>query len=578
MVYLFEIGQESFARFVRELRQYGIQVDPSLELRRGEGMWCRYDIEQRQIYLSVPNTAEPGGKLYLLYLRSLLRCTSNGEFLRISEFLIPYFVAHELGHHLRHRYGRFSNDAWHEEQVANQLAIALNKPRLDMKERQMVTGMIERAVEGLAEKLDVRDEGVASYRNLWEGLHSAGAMGSDDLSRLRLIRRIRPETDPSLVIGNAQLAVTLQRHLQKRRSVIDQINTDYADDMVRYLYFHLHWLALELGNHEHEYVMTFAHDHLGLEPPLLPVISLPRQVSAGEVLACFKAHQQTACRSEALSAYFYRRYLGLLIILLQELDAHDAAPPQIPEGTGSMLQSCILSEPDFLRALMPLAPACYHQLFPHNIPAHRELGAIALELLPTDTDRRLAAHAQALETSDRAADAAAANTLELLERLHRISVFDALPAEVWLELVHRFLTVRLEEGDTLIRKDETNHDVYVLIEGELAVFIAEDGRGQCVGRLGPGELIGEIAFLTRTSRQATVRATKPSECLVLHDLDLRILAFKYPDMLVTMGKTLAQRLARMNQTMRAAPSKRAIEGLAEVDDPEEERQWPTSRH
>ena len=97
MVYLFQIGQDSFSEFVRELRHYGVRVDPSLELRRGEGMWCRYDLNERQIYLSVPNTAEPGGKLYLLYLRSLLRCESNAEFMQLSEFLIPYFVAHGDG-------------------------------------------------------------------------------------------------------------------------------------------------------------------------------------------------------------------------------------------------------------------------------------------------------------------------------------------------------------------------------------------------------------------------------------------------------------------------------------------------
>jgi CRP-like cAMP-binding protein len=373
-----------------------------------------------------------------------------------------------------------------------------------------------------------------------------------------------------MMFGDAELAAMLRHHLQKRHRVIDAINTDYAENMTRYLYYHLHWLALELANHEREYVTTFAHEHLGLEPPLLPVIQQPEKVETGAVLACFKAHTETARRSEGLSAYFYRRYLGLLTALLQGWNTTSEAS-RISVGPGSILQSCVMSEPDFSRALTQLAPASWRQLFPQDILDHPDLPHIRPGLLPTDTDRRLYTYARLPEPNGTRCDVAAANTLNRLERLHGISVFESLPAEAWLELVHRFLTVRLEEGDSLIWKDEVNHDVYIVIGGELAVFISEDGRGQCVGRVRPGELIGEIAFLSRETRQATVRATKPSECLVLRDLDLRILGFKYPDIFMTMGKVLAQRLTRMNEAVRLSWSSASIDQRGrEANKPAEE--------
>lgn len=556
MIYLFQIGQDAFSEFVRELQRYGVLVDPSLELRKGEGMWCRYDMKERQIYLSVPNTEEPGGKLYLLYLRSLLCCESNAEFMQLSEFLIPYFVAHEMGHHLRHRYGQFTDNAWHEEQVANQLAVALNKRRLDAKERTVVSKLVQRAVTGLADKLDVKDEGIASYRNLWEGLYAAGVIRAGDLRRLQLIQRILPDNGEHTGDWDPQLADTLRHHLKKRQTAITEINTDYAEDMTRYLYYHLHWLALELKNHEHEYVTTFARDHLALQPPLLPLITPPEKTDATVILACFKAHMDTAPRSRVLSAYFYGRYLGLLLALFQhQLCKTNGAALQIPEGTRSMLQSYILAEPEMLQTLADHTLPSYQQLFPPNILNHPEYGQTGEKTLPTETDRRLYAYAPTGEHDTCTEDAAAANTFKLLEQLYRISVFDSLPAEIWLELVHRFTTVNLAEGESLIWKDDFNHDVYILIRGELAVLISADGQGQCVKRVQPGEIIGEIAFLTRETRQATVRATEPSECLVLRELDLRILSFKYPDILMTMGKVLGQRLAHMNETLnRVAPT------------------------
>ena len=130
-----------------------------------------------------------------------------------------------------------------------------------------------------------------------------------------------------------------------------------------------------------------------------------------------------------------------------------------------------------------------------------------------------------------------------------MEVFGALPAEVCMELVHMFCTIKLKEGETLIWKGDVNHDVYVLIKGELAVFISQDGRGHCVARLREGDLIGEMAFLTRDARQATVRATTAVECLVLRDIDLHILSYKHPDIMMTIGRVLARRLAEMNRTL-----------------------------
>ena len=63
-----------------------------------------------------------------------------------------------------------------------------------------------------------------------------------------------------------------------------------------------------------------------------------------------------------------------------------------------------------------------------------------------------------------------------------------------------------------------------------------------IGAILPGEVFGEMSFLTGEGRSATVRAAVDSECFVLRASDLRIFIVKEPAILIQMAKVLARRL------------------------------------
>ncbi|MCB9106942.1 MAG: hypothetical protein H6633_22255 [Anaerolineales bacterium] len=48
---------------MREFAAYGLEADPGIELRQGNGVLCYYSLEDRHIYLSVPDFSRPVGKL-----------------------------------------------------------------------------------------------------------------------------------------------------------------------------------------------------------------------------------------------------------------------------------------------------------------------------------------------------------------------------------------------------------------------------------------------------------------------------------------------------------------------------------
>lgn len=69
----------------------------------------------------------------------------------------------------------------------------------------------------------------------------------------------------------------------------------------------------------------------------------------------------------------------------------------------------------------------------------------------------------------------------------------------------------LVDGDALCREGDFAQEVFVVLEGE-AVATRE---GAEIGRIGPGEVVGELAMLGDGFRKATLTADVPMRVLVM---------------------------------------------------------------
>jgi CRP-like cAMP-binding protein len=70
----------------------------------------------------------------------------------------------------------------------------------------------------------------------------------------------------------------------------------------------------------------------------------------------------------------------------------------------------------------------------------------------------------------------------------------------------------LRPGAVLTREGRVAQDWYLIVDGEADVTI----RGEFVGRLGPGEFVGEMALVSGGPRSATVRAVTSMRVLTGH--------------------------------------------------------------
>jgi CRP-like cAMP-binding protein len=93
-------------------------------------------------------------------------------------------------------------------------------------------------------------------------------------------------------------------------------------------------------------------------------------------------------------------------------------------------------------------------------------------------------------------------------------------------LRHEHLHVHhYEAGEAIVRQGQIGRELFVILSGE--VEVSADGAG-AVARLGARDVFGERALLEDTPRNATVRATRACDVLVLNRSEFHAMVRSLP--------------------------------------------------
>lgn len=103
-------------------------------------------------------------------------------------------------------------------------------------------------------------------------------------------------------------------------------------------------------------------------------------------------------------------------------------------------------------------------------------------------------------------------------RLHRLA-FSTLDEREFKRLVVLGSWETLEPGTTFVEQGAKLEHIRVMVEGSAQVEVDE----AVVGEIGPGQLIGEMSYLTRQTPTATVIAKTDVRMLCLSHADLEVL-------------------------------------------------------
>ena len=103
-----------------------------------------------------------------------------------------------------------------------------------------------------------------------------------------------------------------------------------------------------------------------------------------------------------------------------------------------------------------------------------------------------------------------------------------------------------QPGETLIQEADDSKEAFFLYSGEAAAYKQLDGHERKLGTLAEGQLFGEMAYLLKEKRTATVRAESPVVALVLPPAMLEQLMQHSAPLSRRIIDTLCQRLEKMN--------------------------------
>ncbi|MCR9141888.1 MAG: cyclic nucleotide-binding domain-containing protein [bacterium] len=106
------------------------------------------------------------------------------------------------------------------------------------------------------------------------------------------------------------------------------------------------------------------------------------------------------------------------------------------------------------------------------------------------------------------------------------------------------LAKNFEPGDALMRQGDETMDLFIIVSGEVDVFMKSDpaGEGRKIDSLGAGEMVGEMAQFDGLPRSADVIASQPTRALSFGPEDFYMLFQLHPRWSRKLLQTLAERL------------------------------------
>jgi hypothetical protein len=110
-------------------------------------------------------------------------------------------------------------------------------------------------------------------------------------------------------------------------------------------------------------------------------------------------------------------------------------------------------------------------------------------------------------------------------------------------------------GEPIVRRGESGHDMYVILEGTTEVLVDRNGAPTRIAELRRGEVFGEMALVRHDARTADVVAASDVDVLALGERCFERLQERYPrvaaKLLLNLSRILSDRLQRMTEVAAA---------------------------
>ncbi len=135
------------------------------------------------------------------------------------------------------------------------------------------------------------------------------------------------------------------------------------------------------------------------------------------------------------------------------------------------------------------------------------------------------------------------------ELLRRLELFECLEPVELKRLIFVSQRYQLQSDEYLFRQGDAMGDVFGIVAGELSVVLESANGDIIAAKLGPGDLVGEMAAISGEPRSASIRANGQCEVIGFErELFIKTVANDPPTSLKLM-KLLSERVLNQNKQL-----------------------------
>jgi CRP-like cAMP-binding protein len=149
--------------------------------------------------------------------------------------------------------------------------------------------------------------------------------------------------------------------------------------------------------------------------------------------------------------------------------------------------------------------------------------------------------------------------------LSQSAIFAALPADVRVGLLARFVQQRYDKDEYLFFEGDPAQFLVLVTEGRVKMIKHSDsGRETILATFGPGQIVGEVGVLIGDVYPATAQALELTSTLTLRRDDLVELVHSHPDLAWLLITELGHRLQHAHETIRSMAVEKVERRVARV--------------
>ena len=138
--------------------------------------------------------------------------------------------------------------------------------------------------------------------------------------------------------------------------------------------------------------------------------------------------------------------------------------------------------------------------------------------------------------------------------LKKVPLFSTLTLEQLASIDRLMVTRHYVKGELVFRQGDVGAELYVIVDGEMRIYLDHAGTDVTLAKHGPGSVVGEMSVFDEEPRSASAQAITETTVRVLRRDRLHAIVNEHPEVLLEFIKNLSQRLRAMDEKLESTDS------------------------